>query len=254
MTTARKRGPGGRRKVPPSDLVLGLCHEVGNLLAATRLGAHLVANDLATRDVRETAVQIEAEAARAGAFLGLVRPLLATAPLPRLQLATAEVMGALERSLGAAARGPRQLRIRRPGRVPDVRVDPDALHHALVALVLAATDVTPIGRHVDVSAQPQGRRVSIRIEDAGGVPEPGPPPGVSPRRGRPLVLAAVAAVVEGQGGRVRLELLPRGARVEVSLPAYAASRSSARDEGSRTAAGGSRRSQTSPTAARPRSR
>ena len=243
-----------RGRVAPADIVLGLCHEVGNLLAATRLGAHLMAHDLLKGNFRETAVQMEAEAARAAAFLGQVRPLLARVRLRRLQMAPAEVLSALERSLGAGAKGPRSLRIRIPRRVPDIRVDPDALHHALVALVLAATAVTPPERHVDVSVRKQGRRVVFWIEDEGGPPEAGPPRGVAPRRGRPLVLAAAAEVLRGQGGSVQVERRPRGVRVRVALPAYAALRSSVRDDGSRTAAGGSRRSQTTPTAARPRSR
>jgi C4-dicarboxylate-specific signal transduction histidine kinase len=257
MTATRKARTKAPRAVTPAEIVLGLCHEVGNLLAATRLAAHLMANGLAGPDPAATAAEIEAEAARAGAFLGHVRPLLGVGESRRLRVPATEVLGALERSLGAAAGGPPQLAIRPPRGVPDVCVDPDALHHVLVALSLAAADVTKGRGHVNVSAARVGTRVVFTIQDDGGPVEPGPPPGVAPRRGRPLVLAAAAAVLKGQGGSVRVKALPRGAgtSVALALPAarpYAASRSARRDSGSRTAAGGSRRSHTTPTAARAR--
>jgi len=259
MTAKRRSRVKSVRKVTPAEIVLGLCHEVGNLLAATRLGAHLLANGLAGPDPSAAAAQMEAEAARAGAFLGHVRPLLGVGEKRCLRVPASEVLGALERSLGAAAGGPPQLAIRTPHGVPDVRVDPDALHHVLVALSLAAADATSADGQVSVSATRVGTRVVFTIEDDGGPLEPGPPPGVAPRRGRPLVLAAAAAVIQGQGGALRVKALPRraGTSVQLALPAarpYAASRSARRDPGSRTAADGSRRSHTTPAAARARRR
>ncbi len=213
--------PAPRRRpaaVPPEALVLGLCHEVGNLLAATRLGAHLVARGLALPDARATAAQIEAEAARGGAFLGMIRPLLAVGEQRRLRIAPGEVLAALERSLGAASDGPPQLDFRRPRAVPDVRVDPDALHHVLVALALAAADVTPRDRHVTVSAVREADSVAFVLRDEGGRLEASPPRGVAPRRGRPLVMAAAAAVLRGQGGRLESAPVKGGVRVRVVLP------------------------------------
>jgi nitrogen-specific signal transduction histidine kinase len=257
MTEKRATRRRLQRQISPAELVLGLCHEVGNILAATRLAAHLLAKGLIEGDFSEAAARIEAETARAGAYLGQMRPLLSVVPPRRLRVAASEVLGALERSLGAPADGPRQLAIRMPRGVPDLRVDPDALHHVLVALVLAAADVTAGDKQVRVSARRDRARVVFVIEDEGGLLEAGPAPGVAPRRGRPLVLAAARAVLRGQGGSLAVEARPRnrGTWIRVALPAarpYAASRSARRDAGSRTEAGGSRRSQTSPTAARVR--
>ncbi len=256
MSAREKAGGRVVHRVSPAELVLGICHEVGNLLAATRLGAHLMSHGLVGPDPKAAAVDIEREAARAGAFLGQVRPLLGLTPARRQRVAVVEVLGALERSVGAAAGGPPQLAIRTPRAVADLRVDPDALHHVLVALVLAAAEATAPEGHVLVSARREGPRVVLTIEDDGNPLEAGPPRGVAPRRGRPLVLSAAAAVVRGQGGSLRVTGRLQGTRVRIALPAarpYAASRSARRDSASRTEAGGSRRSQTSPTAARPRS-
>ena len=206
------------RRTSPEDLVLGLGHEVGNILAGIRLGAHLVARRLYDGDVADAAVRTEYETTRAGAYLGQMRPLLVpTRSRPRV--AARDVLDALERSLGAAAGGPRQLAIRTPRGVPDLRADPDARHHALVALVLSAADVTPDGGEVRVSARASGARVVLRIEDDGGPLEAGPRPGEPPRRGRPLVLAAAAQIARGQGGRLSVTQRPakRGTRVEISL-------------------------------------
>lgn len=219
-----------QRSVAPEALVLGLCHEIGNILAGARLAAHLVARGLAEGDVADAARRIEAETARAGAYLGQIRPLLRVGVSRRPRVTASEVLAGLERSLGAAAGGPRQLVIQAPQRVPDLAVDPDALHHVLVALVLSAADVTPSERTVRVSARRREASVVFRIEDDGGPLEVGPPPGEAPRRGRPLVLAAASRIVRGQGGRMTTAPCGtrRGTRVEIVLPALRSTSTSAR--------------------------
>ncbi len=234
MTERRPVKKRAVREITRAELVLGLCHEIGNILAASRLGAHLVAKGLLEGDASEAAARIEAETARAGAYLGQMRPLLDAAPAFRMRVSASEVLEALGRSLGAAAGGPRQLSIRAPRGVPDLRIDPDALHHVLVALVLAAADVTAGKDQVRVSARRRGTQVVLTIEDDGGPLEEGPAAGVAPQRGRPLVLAAATAVVRAQGGRLGIEARPRaaGTRVLLVLPAarpYAVSRSARRD-------------------------
>lgn len=256
MSPSRKPG---RRALETEDLVLGICHEVGNLLAATRIAAHLVAKGiLVGPDVVGTALQVESATALAGAFLGQLRPLLglSASRLPRVTIS--ELLAALQRNLGPAAGGPAQLSLSAPRSLPDVTVDPEALHHALAALVLSAAAVTPTDGRIHVSARRDGPRVVLRIDDDGRPLEPGPPAGTAPRRGRRLVLAVVDAVLRRQGGR--LQAVPRskraGTRVEVTLRAarpYAASRSARREAGSRTEAGGKRKSQTRPTASSARS-
>ena len=207
------------RQISPEDLVLGLGHEVGNILAGIRLGAHLVARRLFDGDVSDGAARTERETTRAGAYLGQMRPLLVTTRGRRPRVPVQEVLGALDRSLGAAAGGPRQLAIRTPRGVADLLADPDALHHVLVALVLCAADATPDGGKVCVSARESGPNVVLRIEDDGGPLEAGPPPGQPPRRGRPLVLAAAAQIARRQGGRLTVTQRPakRGTRVEIAL-------------------------------------
>lgn len=219
MTAGRTRRMRCVRRDAAAELVLGLCHEIGNVLAATRLAAHLVANDLAGPDLAQAAAGIEVEAARAGALLGQIRPLLAGRALRRLRVSAAEVLDALERSLGAAASGPRQLAIRKPRNVPDLSVDPDALHHVLVALVLAAAESVPTNGHVTVSARRGEAAIVVTVEDDGRPLEARPPAGAPLRRGRQLVLAAAAAVVRTQGGSLRVEPRARGGgtRVRITL-------------------------------------
>lgn len=222
--TERRPRVRAANEVRPADLVLSLCHEVANILAGTRLALHLVAKGLVEGDFSESAARIEAETTRAGAYLGQIRPLLEEGPSPRPRIGASEVLSVLERSLGRAAGGPPQLSIRLPRSVPDVRVDPDALHHVLVALVLSAADVTSQRNRVRVSAHRSGARVVFQIEDDGGVLEAGPAPGQVPRRGRPLVLAAATVIVRRQGGR--MSALPRPAKrgtcIRIELPAAGA--------------------------------
>lgn len=231
-------------------LVLGLCHEVGNLLAGVRLGAHLLAEGRAGEDVRESAAAIESESARAGAFLGQIRPLLETGRPRRLRLAPADVLVALERSPTSPSHSARRLRIARARGLRDVAVDPDALHHVLVALVLAALDDTAEPGAVEVGARDEGGFVCFAIEGSGDLFET-PPRGAAALRGTALVLACATAIVRRQAGTLRVERHETGSRVSIRLRAYAASRSRG-VRASSSAAGGSRRSQTTPRAARAR--
>ncbi len=211
--------PSGR--TAQEELVLGLCHEVENVLAGIRLGAHLVANGLYEGDIAAASATAEMAVARAGAWVGLLRPLLVAAPPQRVRVAADEMLRALDRSVGASAGGPRKVVIHVPRMAPDLLVDPDSLHHALIALVLAATEVTPLGGTVRVSARRDEARVVFSVEDEGLPLDPQTGGPRAALRGRWLLLALVGAAMRRQGGRLAWEKRPRGrgTRVRISLRA-----------------------------------
>ncbi len=202
-----------------------LCHDVGNLLAAVRLSAHLLSNDIVETDRLSLSRDIEDLSAQAGALLAQVRPLLAGTTLTRLPVSPAEVLMALCRALVEGRTGDATLSIARGRNLPDVRVDPDALYHILLLLVRGSLEaVAPDGR-VRVSGRHQGRRVILSVTDDGRPLDldqvrRGPTP-----RGRELAIRVADAVLRLMGGRAAAEPQKRGSRIDLFLPALAVKKS-----------------------------
>lgn len=219
----------------PVELALALAHEVGNLLAAARLSAYLLAREAEPGLARSSAEDVEAVATQAGAMLAHLRLLLAPDAGPRLHVDPAELVEAVARS--AAQHTPRSPRVEVEvaADLPDVRVDSDALHHLLVTLVLAAWDAAPRERRVRLVARraSRGGDVVFAVEDTGAPLLAQKADSRVGPRGRSLALAVAATLAERWGGRIRVVPDAGGTRVEVQLPAA--------DSGSGSRPGGARR-------------
>jgi two-component system sensor histidine kinase BaeS len=186
------------RPDPRQRLLVALAHEVGNLLAAVRLSAHLLPHAAEPRERARGARQIEHLAAQAGELLAQVRPLLATAR-SKTAVAPGEVLEGVGRAL-ADAPGFEKLALLAAARaLPDVRVDPDALLQALLALARGALDAAPEGGSVTLGARRTGRHVVFELADGGrGIEQP--PKGALPR-GRALAVRLADAALRRDGGR-----------------------------------------------------
>lgn len=212
-----------RRSTRPDDtLVLSVCHEVGNLLAAARLTAHLLRRGPSPREIEASSRTIEALSGRAGALIAQIRPLLEPRVKRRVRQGVTEVLDGIEHVL-AERSGGASISIVRPERGADIAVDPDALHHTLVVLILAACDAAgPRGR-VDVSISAGAGRVIFSVRDDGPPFVSGAPSG-DVRRGRDLVLALARAFAEREGGALALRRAKRGTEVRVALVAAPAAK------------------------------
>jgi len=223
-TRGRSRSGSGAG-LPSQDLVRALCHDVGNLLAAVRLSAHLLANDIAETDRLAVSRDVEDLAAMAGALLAHVRPLLAGAALARVRVAPAEVLTALTRALQDRRTGGATLSIARGRNLPDVRVDPDALYHLLLTLVHGSLEAAAPSGRVRVSAKHRGRRVILSVSDDGRQVDIDELRRGSTPRGRELAIRVADAVLRLMGGRAAAELQRRGTRIDLFLPAAALKKS-----------------------------
>ena len=188
------------------ELLPALAHELGNLLAAIRLSAHLAPHEREARERERGARQIEALAAEAGELAALLRPLTGER---RGRVLEVDAGRALEAARGAFGDGPEASRVElRPSPRPlRVRADPDALHHALAALVRAAVAASAPEGTVLVSSRRRGATALLEIADAGRV-----------QRGRALRVELADAVLGRSGGRVVATATRAGTRVRVELP------------------------------------
>jgi signal transduction histidine kinase len=192
---------------------------VGNLLAAVRLSANLLSSEIAERERYSISRDIEDLAALAGALLAHVRPLLSGATLTRVQVAPAELLMALDRVLAERRPGGATLSIARGRKLPDIRVDPDALYHLLLTLVNGSLEAAAPDGRVRVSAKHQGRRVILSVTDDGRQVDLDEIRRGSMLRGRELAIRVADAVLRLMGGRATAALQRRGTRIDLFLPA-----------------------------------
>lgn len=217
---------------PRQRLLVALAHEVGNLLAAVRLSAHLLPHASEARERARGARQIEHLAAQAGELLAQVRPLHATLRVGTT-IAPSEVLDGVGRAL-ADAPGFEKLTVLAPARpLPDVRVDPDALVQALLALTRGAFDAAAEGVPVTLGARRDGKRVTFEITQAGR-PIEDPAPGSLPR-GRALAVRLAAAALRQDGGDCHAVSRAGITRVRVIVAVAPAARAAARKPAKRVA-------------------
>lgn len=199
------------------ELLPALAHELGNLLAAMRLSAHLLPHEADARERARGARQLEDLAAEAGELAALLRPLAGDRRGRAVELDAARALAAARDALGES--GAARLALRPPPRaLPRARVDPDALHHVLASLARAALAASGTAGEVVLASARRGGRVELVIADAA------PLAGGPALRGRALRARLADAVLRRSGGRVELTSSRAGTRVRVSLPAASADR------------------------------
>jgi nitrogen-specific signal transduction histidine kinase len=203
----------------PEELVPALCHDVGNLLAAVRLSAHLLSIEIPEADRVSISRDIEDLVAQAGALIAHVRPLQSKAILSRVPVSLGEVLTALSGALKDRRMGGVALSIRNGRNLPDVRVDPDALFHLLLTLVRGSLEAAAPDGKVRISAKHQGRRVILSVVDDGRPLDLDEIRRGSMPSGRELAVRVADAVLRLMGGRAAAELRRRGSRIDLYLPA-----------------------------------
>jgi nitrogen-specific signal transduction histidine kinase len=215
------------------SLVLALCHEIGNDLAAARLAAHLLARAGRRAELVEGAATIEAAVAQADALLEQIRPLLVGARDRICAVSTRSLLETVDREVRSLGRSVARLEIRRPRRVVDVNVDPSSLCSLLLSLALDACEAVGKGGRVRLLTRNEPARVRFVLEEESPKLEP-----LGAGRwsaGRALWLEIARAVLKGMGGRVEIHQGKRRRRTELSFPARLPSRSSRRPTARRRA-------------------
>jgi nitrogen-specific signal transduction histidine kinase len=204
------------RRVPRSVLVTAVAHEVGNLLAAVRLSAHLLPHAPEARERARGARQIEQLAAQAGEILAQLRPLLATRRRRAGSIAVEEVLEGVSRAL-ADEPGAERLEVKPPPRgLPDLRADADALLHVLLTLARGALESSS-DDPVTLRVRRGSRGVSFELADSGRALD-ATPRGAIPG-GRALAVRLADAVLQRDGGRVEASSGRSGTRVRVTMRA-----------------------------------
>ena len=196
------------------ELVFAVCHDVGNLLAAVRLQAHLLGDEAGPRALAQASVDVDDLSARAGALLAQIRPLLADGEDRRVEVPPAAVLAAVEATLLDEGLRGLTLEVQTESSMPHVSLDADALKSMLVCQVYGALETTKAPGKIVLSCGRDGDELVFGVEDD-AADDDLDTWRTSARRGRPLACAVAAHILGRGGGRVSLQ--SRGTRRTLEL-------------------------------------
>ena len=184
-------------------LLSALCHELGNVLTATRLYAQFLTDDTDRETVVSNAQEVDHLAGVASGLLLLVRPVIA--PLTRgIGLAEPrEVLERLRASFETSQRGVRvEVDVGTAEGLGTVGVDADLLQTLIATLIQGAFEGLPDGGCIRVRAEPGSGQTVFVVEDEGEKDEAVVSFRDEALRGRPLGCAIVDHVLRNFGGGV----------------------------------------------------
>jgi len=192
----------GRRR----DLVLAVCHEIGNLVAAVRLEAHLLDDESGPKGIARSAIAIEDLSARVGALLVQVRPLLEEVADRGPGRVSARALLANLRDVfdERGARGV-TLSIGAGKDLPFVVGDPERINSMLQLVALGAVEAATRGHasapgQVSIDGARSGSRVEIDLCDDGPADGELDDWRSGAQRGRVLALLLADALLRPLGG------------------------------------------------------
>lgn len=216
--TRMGRTAGGANSVSSTELVFAVCHELGNLLAGTRLEASLIGSAAEAEACARAVQRIESASARAGALLAAIRPLLDPGVVEIVDVDPLDVLAGLRSGLDMSVDSRVDLELKSAVELPRVRVAAEPLHHLLVNAIYHGLEAGGEGERVRVRADADGEQVAFAVIDGGPFPAAG---GATALNGRSLLLAITERLTAAGGGRVDVSAHSDGTRWAVAFPAVA---------------------------------
>jgi nitrogen-specific signal transduction histidine kinase len=210
MTAAK-----GSAHLESLDLVLALGHEIGNLLAATRLHAHLIDADATAMELSKTSATIGELSSRMGSLLAQIRPLVSPVPEDAPNIDPIEVLDGVHRGIEESCDERVAIDLESAAGLPMASIDPEPLHHILLASIYQALEESEPAGKVAVSAFARAESIVFAVDDeskfedfAGGA-----------LRGGALLHAVADAILRPRRGQIAIRSLGEGSRVELIVPA-----------------------------------
>ncbi|MBW2541112.1 MAG: hypothetical protein JRF15_03400 [Deltaproteobacteria bacterium] len=204
----------------PMDLVFALGHEIGNLLAATRLHAHLIEAEMTEAELSEVSATIGELSSRMGSLLAQVRPLLSPVPgdVPHVDLVRVldGVRCGVEESCDARV----SVDLDSAAGLPMAAIDPEPLHHILLTSVYQALEESAPTGKVAVSVVERAQSIIFRVDGETEFEADAD----CALRGRTLLHAVANAILRPRRGQLAIRALGSGHRVELSVPAVRSER------------------------------
>jgi signal transduction histidine kinase len=199
----------------PREFVFALCHEIGNLLAATRLEAALLHAGADPAELARAAERISEVSARAGSLLAQVRPLLAPEAVAILPSDPLDVLDGLRRGLDESCDTRVAIELKSAASLPEVELAPEVLHHLLLTAILYGLEAGGSEGRVRVFAEQAGESVAFLVEDDSRPRASEESPEL---RGLPLTHEIARVLLAALGGRFEVSHPGGRRRVAFSFP------------------------------------
>ncbi len=198
----------------PMDLVLALGHEIGNLLAATRMHAHLIDADRTATELSESSATIGELSSRMGSLLAQIRPLVSPVPEGAPNIDPIEVLDGVHRGIEESCDERVAIDLESAVGLPTAVIDPEPLHHILLTTIYQTLEESEPDGKVAVAAFAQADSIVFTVDDesqiedvAGGA-----------LRGRALLHSVADAILRPRRGQIAIRSLSAGNRVELTVP------------------------------------
>jgi len=195
--------------------VLALAHEIGNLLAATRLHAHLIDDDATAAELAKISATIGELSSRMGSLLAQIRPLVSPVPDRAPNIDPIEVLDGVRRGIEESCDQRVAVDLDSAAGLPMAVIDPEPLHHILLTSIYQALEESEPAGRVAVSAFARAESIVFAVDDeskfealAGGA-----------LKGRALLQAVANAILRPRGAQIAIRSLGAGNRVELAVPA-----------------------------------
>ncbi|MGH0038162.1 MAG: sensor histidine kinase [Myxococcota bacterium] len=211
-----------RRGDPPparaADLTSALCHELGNWLAAMRLQAHLLDETLGPRELAEASLEIDELCERASTLLAQLPPLVAAAPASPGPTDPAGLVHDVSRVLADQGLRGVTLDVEVEEGLAQLCADRATLLPVLQNLATGALEAVRPEGSVGIRARGRGAEVALVVEDAAPFEGEAGDWRRLPLRGRILGWALADALARKVGGRLEVNELDPGTRIELVIP------------------------------------
>ncbi len=203
------------------NLVAAMCHEISNLVAAVRLRAHLLDEDLDTRGLAVASLEIDDLSARSATLLALVRPVL-VAPLEEIPPIGAGVIAlGFERALAEYGGRGFEIVFETEPLLPEVRAEPEVFHYILLCHAYGAMEAmgtTDSGGRIRIEVVAAEKEVIFAIEDQAPADAEHLSWWEASLRGRALESAMANYILSRRGARFDVQRRGDWNRTEISAP------------------------------------
>ena len=199
--------------------LFALCHEVGNLVAAIRLNAHLIDEESSGLELATASVEIDDCASRIRSLLALVRPLLSDSQASVSPASPdALVQGVADALEEYGGRGV-SIAVESAGDLPPVSGRLETLHHLVATLAYhAVEEARPRGR-VRIRADRGDSEIVFSIRDNGRKEEGLGEAHEGAATGRSLACEVAKVVLGDVGGTVEARRVEDETEILLTLPA-----------------------------------
>jgi len=199
----------------PIDLVLALGHEIGNLLAATRLHAHLIDADTTATELSDVSATIGELSSRMGSLLAQIRPLVSPVPEDAPNIDPIEVLDGVHRGIEESCDERVAIDLDSAASLPVAAIDPEPLHHILLTSIYQALEESAPAGKVAVSAFAQADSIVFTVDDESKFEDVAG----DALKGRALLHSIANAILRPRRGQIAIRPLGAGSRVELTVPA-----------------------------------